>query len=214
MRQGFLNSLKELQDDLLKMGELVSTSLDRALTALKNQDVCLAQQVITDDVEIDYLQVDIEDKCLMLIALQQPMAKDLRILSTALKLTIDLERIGDHAKNIAEVTIEIGKQPFIKPLANIPNMAGKVRVMLQNALSAYVNMDVELAESILHADEEIDDLCDLSLHELLAIMINDSSTINQASQLLYIARCLERAGDHATNIAECVIFLVTGQRIK
>ena len=214
MRQGFTNDLKDLRAALSDMGRQVDKALAIALTALKEQNLQLANSVIANDHLIDELQIKIEDKCLLLIALQQPMATDLRILSTALKITTDLERIGDHAKNMAEVTVEIGTQPFIKPLVYIPDMTAKVRNMLEDALTAYLNMDSELAERVLQADDAVDDLCDNARHELLNYMIADSSAIGQASQLLYIVRCLERAGDHVGNIAECIIFLVTGQRVK
>ncbi len=213
MRQNFENSLKQLQQDLMTMGNMVDVALERAIVSLAGQDLETAKNVIAEDKKIDALQLEIEDKSLMLIALQQPMAKDLRILSTALKITIDLERIGDHAKNIAEVTLEIGTQPLMKKLVDIPKMANLARIMLTNALNAYVQMDVELAKSVCQADDEVDDLCDYLLRELLEFMIADSSTINQASQLLYITRCLERIGDHAKNIAESVAYLVTGQRL-
>jgi phosphate transport system protein len=214
MRRIFNNSLQELQNSLLSMGQLVDTALERAVYALQTQDSRLAQQVIDADEEIDEAQMRIEDRCLTLIALQQPMAKDLRTLSTALKITIDLERMGDHAKNISEVTLEIGKQPLVRPLDDIPKMSGKVREMLQNALHSYVEMDALGAESVLKMDDEVDDLCELVLHGLLGDMLFSPSTVGQASQFLYIARCLERSGDHAKNIAEGVIFLVTGQRAK
>jgi phosphate transport system protein len=214
MRKNFTNDLKSLQKDLLAMGDLVDGALKDALAALKDQDAHAAGKVIDRDDEIDEMQIAIEDKCLMLIALQQPLATDLRILSTALKMTIDLERIGDHAKNISEVTIEIGQQTLPKPLEDILSMAEKVRAMLKDALRAHLEMDANLAESVLRADDEVDEICESLLRELLTCMYCNPSTINQASQFLYIARCLERAGDHASNIAECVVFLATGQRIK
>lgn len=214
MRQHFSKELESLQQELIKMGNMVDNAMEQAISALKTQDLQLAQIVIDKDEEIDDLQVQIEDKCLMLIALQQPIAKDLRILSTALKITTDLERMGDHAKNIAEVALEIGKQPLIKPLVYIPRMVDKVTVMLRDALTAYVELDIQLAESVWKADDEVDEMCDQLLRELLTYMMSDPANINQASQLLYVTRCLERAGDHATNIAEWVVYLVTGRRIK
>lgn len=214
MRQGFENNLRQLQQELIDMGSLVEAALQQSIVALKEQDLILAQKVIDNDEIIDDMQMKVEDKSLMLIALQQPIAKDLRTLSAAIKIPIDLERMGDHAKNIAEVTIEIGKQPLVKPLVDIPKMAEIVCQMLKDSLQAYVEMDVQLAEAVCVKDDEVDDLCDLSLRELLTYMIKDPATIEQASQLLYIARCLERAGDHATNIAESVVYLVTGQRYK
>ena len=214
MRQHFSKELESLQQELIKMGNMVDNAMEQAINALKTQDLQLAQIVIDKDEEIDDLQVQIEDKCLMLIALQQPIAKDLRILSTALKITTDLERMGDHAKNIAEVALEIGKQPLIKPLVYIPRMVDKVTVMLRDALTAYVELDIQLAESVWKADDEVDEMCDQLLRELLTYMMSDPANINQASQLLYVTRCLERAGDHATNIAEWVVYLVTGRRIK
>lgn len=214
MRQHFSKELDGIQEGLIKMGNMVDIAMEQAINSLKTQDLQLAQIVIDKDEEIDDLQIEIEDKCLMLIALQQPIAKDLRILSTALKITTDLERMGDHAKNIAEVTLEIGMQPLIKVLVDIPRMVDKVAIMLRKALTAYVELDIQLAESVLQADDEVDDMCDQLLRELLTYMMADPANINQASQLLYVTRCLERAGDHATNIAEWVVYLVTGHRIK
>ncbi|MDR3349115.1 MAG: phosphate signaling complex protein PhoU [Acidaminococcales bacterium] len=213
-RKNFTNDLKGLQNDLLAMGALVDGALRDALSALEGHDVQLAEKIIENDDMIDEMQIAIEDKCLMLIALQQPLATDLRILGTALKITIDLERMGDHAKNISEVTIEIGRRPLPNPLEDIASMTEKVRAMLKDALRAHLEMDIGLAESVLRADGEVDALCESLLRELLTCMAADSSTIGQASQFLYIARCLERAGDHASNIAECVVFLATGRRIK
>ncbi len=214
MRQSFSNDLENIRRQLTEMGELVDKAMENAVKALREQDIALAQKVIDEDDIIDDMQIKIEDRCLALIALQQPLAKDLRVLGTALKITTDIERMGDHAKNIAEVALEIGKQPLIKPLVDIPIMAEKVNIMLKNSLKAYVELDIELAEAVCKADDEVDDLCDKILRDLLDYMMADPANINQASQLLYVARCMERMGDHTTNIAEWVVYMVTGQRIK
>ncbi len=214
MREAFNNDLENLRQQLIEMCQLVDKAMEQAVDALKRQDTAVAQKVIDEDEVIDDMQIEIEDRCLMLIALQQPTAKDLRILGTALKITTDIERMGDHAKNIAEVALEIGHQPLIKPLIDIPVMAEKVNIMLKNSIKAYVEMDIELAEQVCQADDEVDDLCDKILRDLLEYMMADRANINQASQLLYAARCLERLGDHTTNIAEWVVYMVTGHRIK
>lgn len=214
MRQSFSKELENLQQELVVMGEKVIDSFVQAINALKTQDLHMAQQVIAKDDEIDNIQIQIEDKCFMLIALQQPIAKDLRILSTALKITTDLERMGDHAKNVAKFTLKVGTQPLIEPFGNIIILVEKIVAMLKEAMKAYANLDIQLADEVCKADNEVDALCDKIRKDLLNYMLKEPESIDQASQLLYVTRRLERSGDHATNIAEWVVYLVTGQRIK
>jgi phosphate transport system protein len=213
-RQTFDQELETLRHDLLTMGKLVNTAIQDAVQSLAKQDTELAQKVIHGDDVIDKMEEDIEDKCMVLIARQQPLAKDLRIIGTGLKITTDLERMGDHAYDIASVTLKLANQPLIKPLIDLPRMAAKAQKMLDMALEAYFNLDIALAEQVCKADDDIDSLYQQVFRELLVIMMEDPQTISQAAQLIFVARYLERVGDHCTNIAEWTIYLVTGQRLR
>lgn len=213
-RQTYDQELETLRKELLAMGELVAAAIDDAVTSLANQDLELARKVIAGDDVIDNLEISIEDKCMVLIARQQPMARDLRIISTGLKITTDLERMGDHAYDIANVTLRIAGQPLIKPLVDIPRMAEMAQKMLYDSLEAYTRMDIALAEQVCLADDAVDDLYQQVFRELLTYMMEDPKTIGQATQLIFVGRYLERIADHATNIAEWVIYLVTGQRLR
>lgn len=213
-RQTYDQELETLRKELLSMGELVADAIDDAVTSLANQDLDLARKVIAGDDVIDNLEITIEDKCMVLIARQQPMARDLRIISTGLKITTDLERMGDHAYDIANVTLRLAGQPLIKPLVDIPRMAEMAQKMLYDSLEAYTRMDIALAEQVCLADDEVDDLYQQVFRELLTYMMEDPKTIGQATQLIFVGRYLERIADHATNIAEWVIYLVTGQRLR
>ncbi|MDF2876664.1 MAG: phoU, partial [Sporomusa sp.] len=172
----------------------------------------LARRVMDFDDIIDQMEVDIEDKCMVLIARQQPMARDLRVIGTGLKITTDLERMGDHAYDIAKITLGLANQELIKPLVDIPRMAQMSQKMLKDALDAYTTLDIPLAEQVCLNDDEVDDLYYQVFRELLTYMMEDPKTITQATQLIFVARYLERIADHATNIAEWTIYLVTGQR--
>jgi phosphate transport system protein len=211
-RQSYNQELEALRQELLRMGTLVSDAIQDAVQSLAKQDAELARRVIAGDDVIDKMEEDIEDKCMVLIARQQPLARDLRVIGTGLKITTDLERIGDHAYDIANVTLKLANQPLIKPLVDIPRMAGMAQKMLNDSLEAYVTLDIALAEKICQADDEIDSLYQQVFRELLTFMMEDPRTITQATQLIFVARYLERIGDHCTNIAEWTIYLVTGQR--
>jgi phosphate transport system protein len=214
MRQNYDQELEGLRAELLRMGELVSKAIENAVQSLAKQDEALANKVIAGDDVIDQLEVDIEEKCMVLIARQQPMARDLRIIGTGLKITTDLERMGDHAFDIAKVTLRLANQPLIKPLVDIPRMARMSQRMLSDALEAYMKLDIALAEQVCLADTEVDNLNQQVFRELLTYMMEDQRTISQATQLIFVGRYLERIADHATNIAEWVIYLVTGQRLR
>ncbi|MDR7867408.1 MAG: phosphate signaling complex protein PhoU [Sporomusaceae bacterium] len=214
MRQTYEKELETLRQEILRMGELVGQSIEDAVQSLARQDEQLAKKVIAGDDVIDQLEMDIEDKCMVLIARQQPMARDLRIIGTGLKITTDLERMGDHAFDIAKVTVRLANQPLIKPLVDIPRMARMAQKMLADSLEAYMKMDIALAEKVCLADNEVDDLYQQVFRELLTYMMEDPRTIGQATQLIFVGRYLERIADHATNIAEWVIYLVTGQRLR
>jgi phosphate transport system protein len=213
-RQGYNQELEALRKEILEMGTLVSQAITDAVQSLSKQDMELAQRVMAGDDQIDNLEIDIEDKCMVLIARQQPLARDLRIIGTGLKITTDLERMGDHAFDIAQITLRIGKQPLIKPLVDIPRMAEMAQKMLKDSLDAYINMDISLAEQVCLDDDNVDHLYQQVFRELLTFMMEDPRTISQATQIIFVARYLERIADHATNIAEWIIYLVTGQRMR
>jgi len=214
IRSNFDRDLANIQKDLLLMGHLVTEALLNAIKAFDTKDEDLAAKVIFGDTAIDDLQISIEDRTVELIALQQPIAKDLRILSTALKMTTDLERIGDHAKKIAKIVHRIGQDPLLTPLAEIPKIAGLTVKMIQNVLKAYVNLDVQLAMEVIATDDQVDDICDACKHDILCYMVKDANNIPQGTALNKIVQRLERVGDHTTNLAEWVVYLVTGNRLK
>jgi len=211
-RKQFHHELKQLTDELLLMGNLVEQSIDKAVRALKEQDLELAQQVVDEDDRIDQMELDIEAQCLTLIARQQPMARDLRKIATGLKIITDLERIADHASDIAKTCLRIGTEPLIKPLIDIPRMADQTRTMVKNALDSFVQEDVELAYQVCKDDDEIDSCHNQIFRELLTYMMEDPRTIKQATNLLFVSSYLERIGDHATNLGEWLIYMVTGER--
>lgn len=201
-----------LREKLQQMGSLVEEAVARSIDALKRQDLSLAQAVIDGDDLIDDLEHDIEEKCLEVIATQQPMARDLRRVATLFKMINDLERMADYATSIAKITLRIADQPLIKPLVDIPRMATLSQKMVKQALDAYVREDVDLATAVGKDDDEVDKLFGQIFRELLTIMMENPKTITQATHLLFVGRWLERISDHATNIAEEVIFLVTGEK--
>jgi len=213
-RQSYNQELEALRQKILNMGTRVEQAVGQAVTSLTNKDFEMARSVMDGDDYIDNMESEIEDKCIVLIARQQPLARDLRIISTGLKITTDLERVGDHAFDIAKITLSIGDQPIIKPLVDIPRMSAMAQKMLNDSLVAYINLDITLAEQVCADDDAVDDLYSQTLRELLTYMMEDPTTIKQATQLLFVARYLERVADHATNIAEWVIYLVTGHRMR
>lgn len=213
-RQGFSNELETLRQEILEMGRLVENALDDAVKSLTTQDAALAHKVMQGDDVIDDKQVEIEDKCMILIARQQPLARDLRIVGTGLKITTDLERMGDHAYDIAKISIYLADKKLIKPLVDIPRMNNLAKKMLTDSLEAYFKLDIALAEQVCNADDEVDSLYRQTVRELLTYMMEDPTTITQAMNLIFVARYLERVADHATNLAEWIIYLVTGQRLR
>ena len=214
VRQNFDQDLETLRQDLVRMGEIVQVSIKDAVDALAKRDKDLARRVMEGDDVIDRMQVEIEDRCISLIARQQPVATDLRILGTGLKITTDLERIGDHAFDIAKIVLLIGDEPLIIPLVDIPRMAEISQQMLKDSLQAYLKLDIELAEQVCRADDMVDKLYHQVFRELLTYMLEDAKKIKQATQLIFVARYLERIADHSTNVAEWVIYLATGERLR
>ena len=210
-RTDYDRDLRMLQDDLLMMGNMVEKAIARALDALRNRDLEAANDVIREDDIIDQKQTEIEERCIDLIATQQPLAGDLRILVTALHLCGELERMGDYAEGIAKISVMMGDEPPLKPLIDIPRMAQKASDMVRRSLDAFVNRDVVAAMSVRSDDDEIDALYEQVYRELLTYMLGDPSVIRRATHLLWAAHNIERIADRATNIAERVIYMVTGR---
>jgi phosphate transport system protein len=211
MRTAFHKKLREIQDDILTMGSMVSKALLRSIDALRNRDLELAGQIITDDQKVNGKRFEIEEKCIELIATQQPMASDLRIIIAILNITTEIERIGDYAVGIARIVIMIGDEPPLKPLIDIPRMADQTVDMLRRSLDAFINRDAEAAKKISSEDELVDHLYDQVFRELLIFMAEDPKTVTRATRLMWTAHNLERAADRVTNICERVVFIVTGK---
>lgn len=211
MRTTYHKKLRGIQDDILVMGSMVGKAILRSIDALKNKDLELANQVISDDQKINNLRFSIEEKCIELIATQQPMAGDLRIIVAILNITTEIERIGDYAAGIARITIMIGDEPLLKPLIDIPRMAELTTDMLRRSLDAFVNRDAEVAKKIIAEDGMIDNLYDQVFRELLIFMLEDPKTITRATRLMWTAHNLERAADRVTNICERIVFIITGK---
>lgn len=210
-REVFHQELQTVQDSLLVMSSMVEKAIQRSVTALKTRDIKLAQDIIDDDFKINQQRFGIEEQCLLLIAKQQPIASDLRVIAAVLNIITDLERMGDHAEGIAKVTIMIGDEPPLKPLVDIPRMEEMARSMLRRSMDAFVKRDADTARSIALEDDEIDALYEQVYRELLTFMMADPGTINRATHLLWVVHNLERIADRVTNICERVIFLVTGK---
>lgn len=204
--------LESVQESLLKMSASVEESMEKSIRSLLTKRMDLANEVITLDLKTDDLEERIENMCINIIATQQPMGSDLRRLTAIIKLITDLERIGDYSVNIAEIVLEIGDEPLIKPLVDIPRMAEVAKLMIRRSISAYINMDAALAKEAALMDEEVDTLYRQVYTDLLSLLMKDPSTMKQTMQLLFIGRYLERIADHATNICERVIYMVTGMR--
>ena len=203
--------LRALEDELLFMGNMVEKSIARALDALKRRDLESSLQVIREDDLIDQKRLDIEERCINLIATQNPVARDLRRLVTILHINVELERMGDYAEGIAKISLMMGDEPLLKPLIDIPRMADKTIDMLKRSLDSLVNRDIAAAYQVCNDDDDVDALYDQVYRELLTYMIEDPKVIRRATYLLWMAHDLERIADRATNIAERVIYLVTGK---
>ncbi len=213
-REAYHKDLHKIREEVLNMGSLVGKAIGDSVLSLKNRDVELAQKVIDMDDEIDAIDHTIEEDCMRLLALQQPMARDLRLIISALKMSIDLERMGDLALEIAVITKISANIPPVKPLIDIPRMSEICQQMLANTMSAFENKDVELAKAIAKRDDEVDMLFDQIRRELISYMIEDPKKITGAQHLTFVARYLERIGDHITNLCENVVFMVTGERVE
>lgn len=210
----FQEELEQLKARILTMGGLAEDRVRAALRALVDQDRAAVDRVLTGDSEINKLHIEIDDRCFKLLALYQPVAQDLRAIISAVKINTDLERVGDLAVNIAEAIVRYQSQPPVKPLIDIPRMAAIAQTMLRDALDAFVRGDLIVAQSVLDRDDELDALKTLVFKELLDFMLRDRMTVAPSINLILISRHIERIGDHATNIAEDVIFMVSAKDVR
>ena len=214
VRADFDRNLKLLQEELLLLGGLVEKSIVDSIQALKTRDIELSHKVVSQDDIIDQKTNQIEEKAIDLIATQQPIAIDLRTLMSVIHISVELERMGDYAEGIGKIGVMMGNDPPVKPLIDIPKMAAKASDMLKRSLDALVRRDSALARQVCEDDDEVDNLYDQIYKDLIALMISDPTTTQRATYLMWVAHDLERIADRATNIAERVIFLVTGQLVK
>jgi phosphate transport system protein len=214
MERLFDEELKNLKEKLLRMAAIVEESISLSIEALKEQKEEIAHQVLKREDDVNILDVEIDESCLRLLALRQPMAGDLRFITSAMKIGSELERMGDLAVNIAEGAIELLKAPLLKPLIDIPRMAKLAQAMVRDSITAFINRDGTLARDVCQRDDEVDSLNDQIFRELLTYMMQDPMTIKRAVGLILVGRHLERIADHATNIGEDVIYLVKGKTIK
>lgn len=214
MERRFDEELNTLKEELLRMASLTEESIVLAVKSLKDRKEELAREVLKKEENINLLDIEIDELCLKLLALRQPMATDLRFITSAMKIASDLERIGDQSVNIAERSLELINFPLLKPLIDIPRMANLAQNMVKDAINAFINRDDKLARSVCQRDDEVDSLNDQIFRELLTYMMQDPSTIRRAVDLILVGRHLERIADHATNIGEDVIYYVKGKTIK
>lgn len=206
--------LRELRAGLLRMGGLVERQIAEAMEALVGRDTPLARQVIQRDEEVNRMDVESDERCIRLLALHQPTASDLRFITTGLKITTDLERIGDNAVNIAERVIELNEEPQLKPYIDLPRMASITQSMVKDSIDAFMRNDTGLADQVIARDDEVDSLNRQVYRELLSYMAEDARSIRRATRILFISKYLERIADHATSIAEMVTFMVKGRMIR
>jgi len=206
-------ALGKIKEDVFKMGRLLEEQVYKSVKALAEKNRDLASEVVKNDDIVDQMELDIEKKCLNILALQQPMAKDLRLIATILRIIVDIERMADHCEDIARTTLDLYDEPYIKKLIDIPRMGGVAQQMVELAMNALINEDTDLAMSIIPLEQEMDGLYNQIFRELLSYMMQDPKTIPQATRLLLVAGSLERVGDHATNMAEMVVYMVAGKRI-
>jgi len=213
-RTYYEQQLRELKNKLLIMSHYAEEMIADSISSLVNRRPSLAEDVIERDKKVDSLEIEVDNLCYLIMALEQPVATDLRFVATALKIVKDLERIGDIAVNISERTLELIEQPEVKPLIDLPIMANLTQNVLKQSLDAFVNGDAELAEKIIVNDETVDAMYEQILRELLTYMLDNPRSISAAIKLIFIAKHLERVADHSANIAEMVVFLVRGQDIR
>jgi phosphate transport system protein len=211
IRKTFENEIQQLKDDVLLLGSMVEHAIIGSVEALKKRDIKASEKLVVEDKAINKKRFDIENQLMILIATQQPMAHDLRLLASTMEIISELERMGDYAKGIANINILMGEEKLLKPLIDIPRMAEKGASMLHRALTAFVNEDVEAAKTIPLEDDEVDELYTQIYHELMMFIIQDPKSIERANWLLWVAHNLERVADRVTNICERTIFIATGE---
>jgi phosphate transport system protein len=210
-RERYHRIMHDVEQNLLQMGEMVITAIERSIRALKNIDKAEAESIIAADAQINSKRWDIENKCIQLFATQQPMAGDLREIVSFMDLITNLERMGDHAKGIATIVVRHDQKPLLKPLIDIPRMAEKACEMIRKSLNAFITQDVAAARAIIQMDNEVDELYEQIFRELLTYMMEDPKTITRAIYLIWVCHNLERIADRVTNICERIIFMVTGE---
>jgi phosphate transport system protein len=214
MHRHFDDELQSLKEQILRMGGLAEEQVQGALRALVERDSDLARKIIENDRQVNTMDVAIDEECLRLLALQQPTARDLRFITTAMKISTELERISDLAENICERAIELNEEPQLKPYIDIPRMANWALKMVKDALDAFVNHDADLARKVCMDDDFVDDLTHQLFRELMSFMVENPQTTTRAIRITFIAKYLERIADHATNVAELVVYLVEGKIIR
>jgi phosphate transport system protein len=210
----FEDELSNLKVQILKMGSLVENAIDHSIKSLVERNSDLARQVIENDGRINAFDVSIDEECIRLIALRQPTAADLRFITTAMKITTDLERMGDYAVDICERALELNEEPQLKPYIDIPRMAEIAEGMVRDALQAFLEQNTSLAYEVINRDDEVDQLTVQIFNELLLFMIKDGTTITRAIKISYISKYLERIADHATNVCEMVVYMHEGKMIR
>lgn len=214
MERHFEEEFNKIKSKILMMGSLVEDQIRNALTALVERDEALAQQVIENDHKVNAFDVEIDEMALDALVRYQPVARDLRFVTTAMKISTELERMSDLAENICERAIELNEEPQLKPYIDIPHMAERARVMVKESLDAFVKMDAALARKVIHDDDFVDNLTEQLFRELLSFMMENPKTISRAIRLSFVAKYIERLADHATNVAELVVYLVEGKIIR
>jgi phosphate transport system protein len=210
----FDEELNALKEQILRMSALVETQVANAIKALVERNTDLARNVIATDHQVNAYDVEIDEECIRLLALRQPTASDLRFITTAMKISTDLERMSDLAEDICERAIELAEEPQLKPYIDIPRMADQTRMMVKEALDAFVNRNAELARKVCRDDDLVDDLTRQIFRELLSYMLEDPASISRAIRITFVAKYIERIADHATNVAEMVVYLVEGKIIR
>ncbi len=214
LRKTFESEIQQVKDEVLVLGSMVEQAILNTVEALKKRDVKASEEILKADKLINQKRFDIENKLMILIATQQPMARDLRLLASCMEIISELERMGDYAKGIANINIRMGDEPLLKPLIDIPRMAQKGVDMLHRALTAFVSEDVEMAKTIPIEDDEVDALYNQVYRELMTFIISDPKTIERANWLLWVAHNLERVADRVTNICERTLFIATGEMVE
>jgi phosphate transport system protein len=212
--RAYEEELRGLRASLLKMGGLVERQIAEAVDSLVNRNTDQARETIMRDAEVNRMDVESDERCIRLLALHQPAASDLRFITTGLKITTDLERIGDNAVNICERAVELNEEPQLKPYIDIPRMAEIAQTMVKDSLDAFMRDDTALAAEVIARDDEVDALNYQIYRELLSYMAEDAATIARATRILFVSKYLERIADHATNIAEMVVYMVKGRTIR